>query len=173
MFFNDFTESKKRCLWIRKKDKLRDSSSLKIVARMAHNSIRISCCKLFCWILCFVDVVCNGCFSWIEALSLSLPNFFRVRCKYWIVHQFTGRNQEKDQDKWTHVLSEIDRSLKTDNYTAALQLVDKFLTDCKTPELQLKALMKKAQGCLDAWQDTRKFLSTPFHSFFSCLLFSL
>lgn len=87
-----------------------------------------------------------------------------------MVHQFTGRNQEKDQDKWTHVLSEIDRSLKTDNYTAALQLVDKFLTDCKTPELQLKALMKKAQGCLDAWQDTRKFLSTPFHSFFHVCL---
>lgn len=90
-----------------------------------------------------------------------------------MVHQFTGRNQEKDQDKWTHVLSEIDRSLKTDNYTAALQLVDKFLTDCKAPELQLKALMKKAQGCLDAWQDTRKFLSTRFHSFCSCLFFSL
>lgn len=51
---------------------------------------------------------------------------------------------------------EIERSLKRDNYGAALQLVDKFLADCKSPLFHLQAFMKKAQICLDAWQDTRK-----------------
>ena len=64
---------------------------------------------------------------------------------------------------------EIDKNLKRDNYSAALRLVDKFLTGCESREFSLQALMKKAQSCLDAWQDTRKFLSTPFPSFFSFL----
>ena len=60
---------------------------------------------------------------------------------------------------------EIDKSLKGDNYSAALQFVDRFLTDCKTPELHLQALMKKAQCCLNAWKNIRRFLPTPFPSF--------
>lgn len=66
---------------------------------------------------------------------------------------------------------EIDKNLKRDNYSAALQFVDKFLTDCESRELSLQALMKRAQSCLDAWQDTRKFLSTLFPSFFSLPFF--
>ena len=61
---------------------------------------------------------------------------------------------------------EIDKNLKRDNYSTALQVLDKFLTDCESRDFSLQALMKKAQSCLDAWQDTRKFLSTPFPSFF-------
>ena len=66
---------------------------------------------------------------------------------------------------------EIDKNLKRDNYSAALQFVDKFLTDCESRELSLQALMKRAQSCLDAWQDTRKFLSTLFLPFFLCHFF--
>ena len=66
---------------------------------------------------------------------------------------------------------EIDKNLKRDNYSAALQFVDKFLTDCESRELSLQALMKRAQSCLDAWQDTRKFLSTLFPSFFFFAIF--
>ena len=66
---------------------------------------------------------------------------------------------------------EIDKNLKRDNYSAALQFVDKFLTDCESRELSLQALMKRAQSCLDAWQDTRKFLSTLFPSSFSLPFF--
>ena len=51
---------------------------------------------------------------------------------------------------------EIDKSLKGENYSAALQLIDKFMIDCKSPVLHLQALMKKAQCCFDAWRDTRK-----------------
>ena len=74
----------------------------------------------------------------------------------------TEQQQEKDQEKWTHILAETEKSLKRDNYSAALQFVDKFVADCETPEFNLQALMKKAQSCLDAWQETRKFLNFPF-----------
>ena len=74
----------------------------------------------------------------------------------------TEQQQEKDQEKWTHILAETEKSLKGDNYSAALQFVDKFVADCETPEFNLQALMKKAQSCLDAWQETRKFLKFPF-----------
>ena len=84
---------------------------------------------------------------------------------------FTEQRQEKVKEKWTHIMVEIDKNLKRDNYSAALQFVDKFLTDCESRELSLQALMKRAQSCLDAWQDTRKFLSTLFPSFFSLPFF--
>ncbi|XP_068713439.1 probable ATP-dependent RNA helicase DDX60 isoform X2 [Montipora foliosa] len=59
--------------------------------------------------------------------------------------------QGKDQEKWKH----IEKSLRSDSYNNALQLVDEFLTKCKSPDCSFQALMKKAQTCLDAWQDTR------------------
>ncbi|KAM7443056.1 putative ATP-dependent RNA helicase ddx60 [Porites harrisoni] len=65
------------------------------------------------------------------------------------------QQQEKVKEKWTHVMVEIDKNLKRDNYSTALQVLDKFLTDCESREFSLQALMKKAQSCLDAWQDTR------------------
>ena len=74
----------------------------------------------------------------------------------------TEQQQQKDQEKWTHILAETEESLKRDNYSAALQFVDKFVADCETPEFNLQALMKKAKSCLDAWQETRKFRNFPF-----------
>ena len=79
----------------------------------------------------------------------------------------TEQEQERDQVKWKRILCEIEKSLKSENYSAALQLADKFLTDCKSPDSSFQALMKKAQTCLDAWQDIRKFNSIRrFHPFF-------
>ena len=85
----------------------------------------------------------------------------------WLMHKWkiillTEQQKEKDQEKWTHILAETEKSLKRDNYSAALQFVDKFVADCETSEFNLQALMKKAQSCLDAWQETRKFLNFPF-----------
>lgn len=36
-----------------------------------------------------------------------------------------------------------------------MQLVDNYLAVCKTPELHLQALMKKAESCLASWRQTR------------------
>ncbi|XP_078360874.1 putative ATP-dependent RNA helicase DDX60 isoform X2 [Oculina patagonica] len=68
-----------------------------------------------------------------------------------------GKEQEKerDQEKWHHILKDVESNLKKDNYNTALQLVDKYESGCKSPELRLQALMKKAQSCFDAWQHTR------------------
>ncbi|CAH3109022.1 unnamed protein product, partial [Pocillopora meandrina] len=63
--------------------------------------------------------------------------------------------RQRDQEKWSNFLEDIDNNLKKDNFSTVLQLVDKYLADCKTPELHLQALMKKAQSCLGAWQQTR------------------
>ncbi|XP_027035542.1 probable ATP-dependent RNA helicase DDX60 [Pocillopora damicornis] len=63
--------------------------------------------------------------------------------------------RKKDQEKWNNFLKDIDNNLKKDKFSTVLQLVDKYLEDCKTPELHLQALMKKAQSCLGAWQQTR------------------
>ena len=71
----------------------------------------------------------------------------------------TEQEQERDQEKWKRILCEIEKSLKSGNYSVALQLVDKFLTDCKSPDSSFQALMKKAQTCLDAWQSIRKLNS--------------
>ena len=71
----------------------------------------------------------------------------------------TEQEQEKDQEKWKHILCEIKKNLRGENYSAALKLVDKFLTECKSPDSSFQALMKKAQTCLDAWQDIRKLNS--------------
>ena len=71
----------------------------------------------------------------------------------------TEQEQERDQEKWKRILCEIEKSLKSEKYSAALQLVDKFLTDCKSPDSSFQALMKKAQTCLDAWKSIRKLNS--------------
>ena len=78
----------------------------------------------------------------------------------------TEEEQGKDQEKWKH----IEKSLKSENYSNALQLVDEFLTKCKSPDFSFQALMKKAQTCLDAWQDTRKLnsLCRALPLFFTC-----
>ena len=81
----------------------------------------------------------------------------------------TEKEQERDQEKWKRILCEIEKSLRGENYIAALQLVDKFLTECKSPDSSFQALMKKAQTCLDAWQDIRK-LNSPVAFFLSSLL---
>ena len=62
----------------------------------------------------------------------------------------------KDQEKWDNFLRDIDKNFKKDNFSTVLQLVDKYLADCKTPELHLQALMKKAQSCFVAWQQKSK-----------------
>ena len=71
----------------------------------------------------------------------------------------TEQEQERDQEKWKRILCKIEKSLKSGNYSTALQLVNKFLTDCKSPGSFFQALMKKAQTCLDAWQSIRKLNS--------------
>lgn len=68
----------------------------------------------------------------------------------------TEQEQERDQEKWTRILAETEKSLRRENYIDALQFVDKFLVDCKSPVPSFQALMKKAQSCMDAWQDIRK-----------------
>ena len=64
--------------------------------------------------------------------------------------------KEKDQEKWHCILKELDSNLKNDNYDAALQSVDKFESECKSPEFRLQALMKRAQGSFEAWKHTSK-----------------
>ncbi|XP_020629551.1 probable ATP-dependent RNA helicase DDX60 [Orbicella faveolata] len=63
--------------------------------------------------------------------------------------------KEKDQEKWHSIFKKFDSNLKNGNYDAALQVVDKFESECKSPEFRLKALMKKARGSFEAWKHTR------------------
>ena len=69
---------------------------------------------------------------------------------------FADEERQRDREKWSNFLKDIDNNLKKDNFKPVLQLVDKYLAGCKTPELHLQALMKKAQSCLVAWQQTSK-----------------
>ena len=62
----------------------------------------------------------------------------------------------KDKEKWSNIHIKIDKNLKKVNFSPVLQLVDKYLADCKTPKLHLEALMKKAQSYLVAWQQTSR-----------------
>ena len=67
---------------------------------------------------------------------------------------FTEKEEERDQTKWHSNLKNIDSNLKKNNYDSALQLVDKYESDCKSPGFRLQALMKKTQISFDAWQRT-------------------
>ena len=69
---------------------------------------------------------------------------------------FAEQAKEKDQEKWHSVLKEFDGNLKSDNYDTALQLVDKYASECKSPEFRLHAFMKRAQGSFEAWKHTSK-----------------
>lgn len=68
----------------------------------------------------------------------------------------TEQEKEKDQEKWNHIIKDIESNLKKDNFNTALQLVDKYESGCKSQELRLQALMKRAQSSFDAWQHTSK-----------------
>ena len=79
--------------------------------------------------------------------------------------------RKKDQEKWNNFLKDIDNNLKKDKFSTVLQLVDKYLEDCKTPELHLQALMKKAQSCLGAWQQTSRWKRKKWIAFIICWRF--
>ena len=64
--------------------------------------------------------------------------------------------KEKDQEKWFSIVKEFDSNLKNDNYDTALQSVDKYESECKSPEFRLQALMKRAKGSFEAWKHTSK-----------------
>ena len=68
----------------------------------------------------------------------------------------TEQDKEKDLEKWHHFLKDIDSNLKKDNYDTALKLIDKYESDCKSPELHLQALMKRAQSGYEAWRHISK-----------------
>ena len=68
----------------------------------------------------------------------------------------TDQAKEKDQEKWLSIVKNFDSSLKSDNYNTALQLVDKYEAECKSPEFRLQALMKRVQGSFEAWKHTSK-----------------
>ena len=86
---------------------------------------------------------------------------------------FADEERQRDQEKWSNFLKDIDNNLKKDKFSTVLQLVDKYLADCKTPELHLQALMKKAQSCLGAWQQTSRWKSEEWIDFIICWPFSL
>ncbi|XP_044173202.1 probable ATP-dependent RNA helicase DDX60 isoform X1 [Acropora millepora] len=65
--------------------------------------------------------------------------------------------KEKDQEKWNSIFKEFESNLKSHNYDTALQLVEKYESECKSPEFRLQALMKRARGSFDAWKHTRTF----------------
>ena len=78
-----------------------------------------------------------------------------------MVHTFfntppTEQAREKDQEKWHSIFKEFESNLKNHNYDTALQVVEKYESECKSPEFRLQALMKRAQGSFDAWKHTSK-----------------
>lgn len=68
----------------------------------------------------------------------------------------TEQAKEKDQEKWHSVFIKFDSNLKNYNFDTALEVVDKFESECKSPEFCLQALMKKARGSFEAWKHTSK-----------------
>ena len=62
----------------------------------------------------------------------------------------------KDQEKWQHIVKDIESNVQRGNFSDGLKLVDKYLLDCKSPGLRLQALMKKAESCFDAWKQTSR-----------------
>lgn len=68
----------------------------------------------------------------------------------------TEQDKKKDLEKWYHFREDIESNLKKDNYDTALKLIDTYESDCKSPELHLQALMKRAQSGYEAWQHTSK-----------------
>ena len=68
----------------------------------------------------------------------------------------TEQAKEKDQEKWDSVLINFNSNLKNNKYDTALEVVDKYESECKSPEFCLRALMKKAWGSFEAWKHTSK-----------------
>ena len=80
-----------------------------------------------------------------------------VQSQNWLLLKIsTEQDKKKDQEKWHHFLKDIKSSLKEDNYDTALRLIDKFESDWKSPELHLKALMKRAESSYEAWRHASK-----------------
>ena len=65
---------------------------------------------------------------------------------------FAVEERRRDEEKWRNINNNLEKA----KFSTVLQLVDKYLADCKTPELHLQALMKKAQSCLEAWEQTSR-----------------
>ena len=68
----------------------------------------------------------------------------------------TEQAKEKDQEKWHSVVINFDSNLKNYNFDAALEVVEKFESDCKSAEFCLQALVKKARGSFEAWKHASK-----------------
>ena len=64
--------------------------------------------------------------------------------------------KEKDQEKWHSIFKDFESNLKNHNFDTALQVVEKYESECKSPEFRLQALMKRARGSFDAWKHTSK-----------------
>ena len=62
----------------------------------------------------------------------------------------------KDQEKWDIIVRDMEKSLKRNDFSTVLKLVDKYLLVCKSPELRLRALMTKVDSCFEAWKQTSK-----------------
>lgn len=53
-------------------------------------------------------------------------------------------------------MMDIKKCLKRDDFSNALELVDNYLSVCKSPKLRLHALMTKVDSCFEAWKQTSK-----------------
>lgn len=68
----------------------------------------------------------------------------------------TEKAKEKHQEKWHSVSEMFDSNLTKNNYDTALEVIDKYESECKSPQLRLQALIKKARGSFEAWKHTSK-----------------
>ena len=68
----------------------------------------------------------------------------------------TEKAESKDQTNWDTIMMDIKKCLKRDNFSNALELVDNYLSDCKSPKLRFHALMTKVDSCFEAWKQTSK-----------------
>ena len=53
-------------------------------------------------------------------------------------------------------MMDIKKCLKRDTFSNALELVDNYLSDGKSPKLRFHALMTKVDSCFEAWKQTSK-----------------
>ena len=68
----------------------------------------------------------------------------------------TEKAESKDQTNWDTIMMDIKKCLKRDDFSNALELVDNYLSVCKSPKLRLHALMTKVDSCFEAWKQTSK-----------------
>ena len=68
----------------------------------------------------------------------------------------TEKAASKDQTNWDTIMMDIKKCLKRDDFSNALELVDNYLSVCKSPKLRFHALMTKVDSCFEAWKQTSK-----------------